>query len=186
MKRRMPAKRMFAAEIYSGKPVNGKLVSAAGRAFKRVFVTGVLVDVTERDGVVKAQIFDGTGKLTVFCSKYQPEALVAIKSIEYPTYVAVVGRVSEVDGKIFVRPEFVNEITAEEHTLWLKEAIFATSKSLKRITNAEQAEDEEETDEVETENKEDKAEPQHTEEERQRILEAIEKAKARLQELTAS
>jgi len=191
MKRRQPAKRMFAAEVYSAKPVDDKLVTAAGRKVKRIFVTGVLVDVTERNGVLKAQIFDGTGKLTVFCSKYQPEALVTLKSMEYPTYVAMVGRISEVDGKIFVRPEYVNEITAEEHTLWLKEAIFATSKSMNRIMNGNgnaeaeaEAEDEDE-DEAETETK---VEPngQHTDEERQRILEAIEKAKERLQELTAS
>ncbi|WP_202320358.1 hypothetical protein [Archaeoglobus neptunius] len=163
MMRRMPAKRTFAAEIYSVKEVNDRLVSATGRALKRVFVTGVLVDVTERNGVVKAQIFDGTGKLTIFCSKYQPEALVALKSIDAPAYVAVVGRIKAVDGKIFVRPEFVNTITAKEHELWLREAIYATDKALSAEVDLP-----------------------HSEEERQRVVDALERAKARLQELTAS
>lgn len=166
MMRRSPAVRMFSTELYGTKVEKEKrFLSPAGRWFRRIMVTGVLTDVVENGNGLKAYVYDGVGKYVIYISKYNPEALVTIKKLSAPCYVTVVGRPKMVEDKVFLRPEFVAQVTAEEHKLWLREAIYSASRALEREVE----------DEAYSE--------AYGEEDRAKVAKAIETAKERLKEL---
>jgi RPA family protein len=156
---------MFSTEFYGTKvEKDGKFLSPAGRWFRRIMVTGVLTDVVDSKNGLKAYIYDGVGKYVIYISKYNPEALVTIKKLSAPCYVTVVGRPKMVEDKVFVRPEFVAQVTAEEHKLWLAEAIHSTSRALERTEDEAYGE-------------------AYGEEDRARVEKAVEVARERLRAL---
>ena len=103
---RQPAKRAFADEFANATKVfresDGErapkfAVLPTGERANRVFAVGTL---TEAEDISKsadseywqARVVDPTGTFYVYAGQYQPEAMAALRSIEAPAYVMVVGK----------------------------------------------------------------------------------------------
>ncbi len=109
-----------------------------GASANRVFFVGTL---TEKDDVGddaeywRARIVDPTGTFFVYAGQYQPEAASAIRDLEAPAYVAVVGkpRTYETDDgtiRVSVRPESITEVDATVRDRWVVET---AERTLERV-----------------------------------------------------
>ncbi|MFB6070584.1 MAG: hypothetical protein ABEJ76_06115 [Halanaeroarchaeum sp.] len=102
------------------------VVTPGGARINRVFVVGVLTEVEAvSDDVVRARIVDPTGAFVVYAGQYQPDALAFFERAEPPLFVAVTGKARtfqpEGSDRVFtsIRPESVNEVTAETRDRWV-------------------------------------------------------------------
>lgn len=101
------------------------LLPSGGKA-NRVFVIGTLVEKEDNDGYYSVRINDSTGNFLVYAGQYQPEAADALRDIEAPAYVAVVGKPDTFetdDGDIIsmLRPERVTVVDEESRDKWVAE-----------------------------------------------------------------
>jgi len=114
-----------------------------GASANRVFFVGTL---TEKDDVGddaeywRARIVDPTGTFFVYAGQYQPEAASAIRDLEAPAYVAVVGkpRTYETDDgtiRVSVRPESITEVDATVRDRWVVET---AERTLERVAAFEE------------------------------------------------
>ncbi|MFB6124381.1 MAG: hypothetical protein ABEJ59_00285 [Halanaeroarchaeum sp.] len=133
--RREVAYRLFAAEFedadYSYAESDEErapnyVVAPTGARVNRLFVVGVLTEIESvGDDVLRARIVDPTGAFVVYAGQYQPEALAFFERADPPTFVAVTGKARtfqpEGSERIFtsIRPESVNEVTAETRDRWV-------------------------------------------------------------------
>ena len=111
------------------------VLTPLGALVNRAYAVGVLTDVenigTEEEPLYRARLQDPTGVFYVSAGQYQPEAAKVLGGLNWPTFVAVVGKTrtySPEDGTVYVslRPEVVKEVGAEERDLWTLEAAKST------------------------------------------------------------
>ena len=145
------ARRVFAEEFndagYTFKesdderaPVYALLPSGA-RA-NRVFVVGTLTeteDIGEDSEYWRGRIVDPTGTFFPYAGQYQPEAANALRDLEPPAYVSVVGkpRTFETDDggvNVSVRPESISVVDADTRDRWVVET---AERTLDRIETFE-------------------------------------------------
>jgi len=134
--RREIAHRMFAAEFddaslsYSESDEErapNYVATPTGARANRLFVAGVLTELDDLDGQLRARIVDPTGAFVVYAGQYQPDALAALERLSPPAFVAVTGKARtfepEDSDRVFtsVRPETISEIDATTRDRWITE-----------------------------------------------------------------
>ena len=141
------ARRVFAAEYndasYTFKESEDEraplyLLLPTGERANRVFVVGTLTekeDVGEDSEYWRGRIVDPTGTFFTYAGQYQPEAASALRELEPPAYVAVVGkpRTYETDDggvNVSVRPESITTVDAATRDRWVAET---AARTLDRI-----------------------------------------------------
>ena len=141
------ARRVFAAEYndasYTFKESEDEraplyLLLPTGERANRVFVVGTLTekeDVGEDSEYWRGRIVDPTGTFFTYAGQYQPEAASALRELEPPAYVAVVGkpRTYETDDgsvNVSVRPESIATVDAATRDRWVTET---AARTLDRI-----------------------------------------------------
>ncbi|NJD52515.1 MAG: hypothetical protein FIB07_06550 [Candidatus Methanoperedens sp.] len=158
--KRQPALRLFAAELAESKQtitehVDGRdydsryQLTPSGVKVKRVFMTGVLVEVdnVESSGdYLRGRIIDPTGAFNVYAGQYQPDALRALSGFTIPCFVAVVGKANayrpdEKTTIVSIRPETIVEIDAKTRDYWIKETV---SRTIERVERSQLPETEKE------------------------------------------
>ncbi|MFC7204815.1 RPA family protein [Haloferax namakaokahaiae] len=141
------ARRVFAQEFndagYTFKESDDErapvyLLLPTGERANRIFLVGTLTekeDVGEDNEYWRGRIVDPTGTFFVYAGQYQPEAASALRDLEAPAYVAVVGkpRTYETDDgniNVSVRPESITEVDAATRDRWVTET---AERTLERI-----------------------------------------------------
>jgi RPA family protein len=132
------ARRVFAQEFndagYTFKESDDErapvyLLLPTGERANRVFLVGTLTekeDVGEDSEYWRGRIVDPTGTFFVYAGQYQPEAASALRDLEPPAYVAIVGkpRTFETDDgtvNVSVRPESITVVDASTRDRWVVE-----------------------------------------------------------------
>ncbi|ADE02615.1 RPA family protein [Haloferax volcanii] len=150
------ARRVFAQEFndagYTFKESDDErapvyLLLPTGESANRVFLVGTLTekeDVGEDNEYWRGRIVDPTGTFFVYAGQYQPEAASALRDLDAPAYVAVVGkpRTYETDDgsiNVSVRPESITEVDAATRDRWVTET---ADKTLDRIAAFDEEGDE--------------------------------------------
>ena len=155
--RREVAYRLFAAEFedvdYSYSESDEErapnyVVTPTGARLNRVFVAGVLTEVEAAgEDILRARVVDQTGAFVVYAGQYQPEAQAFFERADLPAFVAVTGKARTFqpdDSDVTytsVRPENVNEVTAETRDRW---SVQAARQTLDRVATMARALDREE------------------------------------------
>jgi RPA family protein len=106
-----------------------QLLPTGGKA-NRVFFVGTLTekeDIGEDNEYWRGRIVGPSGTFFVYAGQYQPEAASALRELEPPAYVAVVGkpRTYETDDgsvNVSVRPESITVVDAATRDRWVVEA----------------------------------------------------------------
>ncbi|MFB6137729.1 MAG: RPA family protein [Halobacteriaceae archaeon] len=114
------------------------LLLPTGERANRVFVVGTLTeteDVGEDSEYWRGRVVDPTGTFFVYAGQYQPEAASALRDVEPPAYVAVVGkpRTYETDDgtvNVSVRPESINVVDETTRDRWVVET---AERTLERV-----------------------------------------------------
>ena len=132
------ARRVFAQEFndasYTFKESDDErapvyLLLPTGTPANRVFFVGTLTekeDVGDDNEYWRGRIVDPSGTFFVYAGQYQPEAASALRELEPPAYVAVVGkpRTYETDDgnvNVSVRPESITRVDAATRDRWVVE-----------------------------------------------------------------
>jgi Uncharacterized protein conserved in archaea len=147
---RETARRVFAAELNDATftfkesdddraPVY--VLLPTGEQANRIFVVGTLTeteDVGSDQEYWQGRVVDPTGTIFVYAGQYQPEAAGALRELETPTYVAVVGkpRTYETDDgttNVSIRPESITVVDEATRSRWVKETAERTLDRLDRV-----------------------------------------------------
>ncbi|MEF8853241.1 MAG: hypothetical protein V5A44_04225 [Haloarculaceae archaeon] len=155
--RREVAYRVFAAEFedadftYSESDEErapNYVVTPTGARVNRLFLVGVLTEVEEAgEDILRARVVDPTGAFVVYAGQYQPEAQAFFDRAEPPAFVSVTGKARTFqpdDSEVTytsVRPENVNEVTAETRDRW---SVDAARQTLSRVATMARALDRDE------------------------------------------
>ncbi len=119
------------------------LLLPTGERANRVFVVGTLTeteDVGEDSEYWQGRIVDPNGDtFFTYAGQYQPDAASALRDLEPPAYVSVVGkpRTFETDDgevNVSVRPESITEVTETERDRWVVET---AERTLDRVQAVE-------------------------------------------------
>ncbi|MFB6157943.1 MAG: RPA family protein [Haloferacaceae archaeon] len=105
------------------------LLLPTGERANRVFLVGTLTeteDVGEDSEYWRGRVVDPTGTFFVYAGQYQPDAANALRELEPPAYVSVVGkpRTYETDDgtvNVSVRPESITVVDAATRDRWVVE-----------------------------------------------------------------
>ena len=115
------------------------LLLPTGERANRVFLVGTLTekeDIGDDSEYWRGRIVDPTGTFFVYAGQYQPEAAAALRDLEAPAYVAIVGKprtYEPVDGDgviVSVRPESITEVDAATRDRWVVET---AQRTLERV-----------------------------------------------------
>jgi hypothetical protein len=114
------------------------LLLPTGERANRIFLVGTLTekeDVGEDNEYWRGRIVDPSGTFFVYAGQYQPEAASALRDLEPPAYVAIVGkpRTYETDDgsvNVSVRPESITTVDAATRDRWVVET---ATRTLERI-----------------------------------------------------
>ncbi len=117
------------------------LLLPTGERANRVFFIGTLTekdDVGEDSEWWRGRIVDPTGTFFVYAGQYQPEAASALRDLDAPAYVAVVGKprtyeTDEGDINVSVRPESITEVDATTRDQWVVETAERTLDRIDRF-----------------------------------------------------
>ncbi|WP_232703107.1 RPA family protein [Halobacterium wangiae] len=109
-----------------------------GERANRVFVVGTLTeteDIGEDSEYWRGRVVDPTGTFFVYAGQYQPDAASALRELETPTYVAVVGkpRTFETDDgsvNVSLRPESITPVSEATRDRWVVETAERTMERL--------------------------------------------------------
>ncbi|GAD52255.1 glycerol dehydrogenase [Halarchaeum acidiphilum MH1-52-1] len=109
-----------------------------GEKANRVFLVGTLTeteDVGEDSEYWRGRVVDPTGTFFVYAGQYQPDAASALRELDTPAYVAIVGKprtYETEDGTInvSVRPESITEVGTATRDRWVVET---AERTLERI-----------------------------------------------------
>ncbi|MFB6152368.1 MAG: hypothetical protein ABEJ40_11245 [Haloarculaceae archaeon] len=119
------------------------VVTPTGARVNRLFVVGVLTEVEPAgEDILRARVVDPTGAFVVYAGQYQPDAQAFFERAEPPAFVAVTGKARTFqpeDGDVTytsVRPENVNEVTAETRDRW---NVQAARQTLDRVATMARA-----------------------------------------------
>jgi hypothetical protein len=113
------------------------VVSPTGARINRLFVAGVLTEVSQAgESILRARVVDPTGAFVVYAGQYQPEAMTFLDRTTPPAFVAVTGKARtfqpEDSDRVYtsVRPESVNEVDGDTRDRW---TVSAAERTLERI-----------------------------------------------------
>jgi RPA family protein len=115
------------------------LLLPSGEKANRVFLVGTLTekeDIGDDSEYWRGRIVDPTGTFFVYAGQYQPEAASALRDLDAPSYVAIVGKPrtyepEDGDGVIVsVRPESITEVDAGTRDRWVVET---AQRTLERV-----------------------------------------------------
>ncbi|WP_136590814.1 RPA family protein [Salinigranum halophilum] len=115
------------------------LLLPTGEKANRVFLVGTLTekeDIGDDSEYWRGRIVDPTGTFFVYAGQYQPEAAAALRDLDAPSYVAIVGKPrtyepEDGDGVIVsVRPESITEVDAGTRDRWVVET---AQRTLERV-----------------------------------------------------
>ena len=115
------------------------LLLPTGARANRTFVVGTLTekeDIGDDSEYWRGRIVDPTGTFFVYAGQYQPEAAAALRDIDAPSYVAIVGKPrtyepEDGDGVIVsVRPESITAVDAGTRDRWVVET---AQRTLERV-----------------------------------------------------
>ena len=132
------AKRLFAREFndatYTFKESEDELAPnytllPTGERVNRLFFAGTLTetnDVGSDSEYWQGRVVDPTGTFYVYAGQYQPEAASALRQIETPTYVTVVGKprsyeTDDGETNVAVRPESITQVDEPTRDRWVVE-----------------------------------------------------------------
>jgi RPA family protein len=135
---RQPAKRAFAEEFQDASEIfqDGNderspkfAVLPTGANANRVFAMGTLTeaaDIGSDSEYWQARVVDPTGAFFVYAGQYQPDAMAALREMEAPEYVAVVGkpRTWETDDgevRTSLTPESITVVEQGTRDQWVVE-----------------------------------------------------------------
>ncbi|MFB6124822.1 MAG: RPA family protein [Halanaeroarchaeum sp.] len=112
-----------------------------GERANRVFLVGTLTeteDIGDENEYWRGRVVDPTGTFFVYAGQYQPEAASALREMETPTYVAVVGkpRTYETDDgtvNVSVRPESITAVSEAVRNRWVVETAELTLDRIDRF-----------------------------------------------------
>lgn len=153
---RQPAKRAFAAEFEDASEIFQEseedrapkfAMLPTGERTNRVLAVGTL---TETQDVAKssdneywqARVVDRTGTFFVYAGQYQLEAMEALRSMEAPEYVAVVGKprsyeTDEGDMRVSLTPESITIVDQETRDRWVVETAEQTLDRIEAMETGE-------------------------------------------------
>ena len=153
---RQPAKRAFATEFEDASEIfqDGDderspkfAVLPTGERANRVLAVGTLTetqDVATSDDneYWQGRVVDRTGTFFVYAGEYQPEAMAALRSMEAPEYIAVVGKprsyeTDDGDMRVSITPESITVVDQETRDRWVVET---AEQTLDRIDAMEAGE----------------------------------------------
>jgi len=105
-----------------------------GERANRIFLVGTLTeteDIGDDNEYWRGRVVDPTGTFFVYAGQYQPEAATALRELDTPAYVAVVGkpRTFETDDgtiNVSVRPESITEVDEPTRSRWVVETATLT------------------------------------------------------------
>ena len=119
------------------------VVTPTGARVNRLFVVGVLTEVEQvGDDVLRGRVVDPTGAFVTYAGQYQPDEQAFLERVETPTFVAITGKARtfqpDDSEQVFtsVRPESINEVSAETRDRW---TVQAAEQTLERIGHASTA-----------------------------------------------
>ncbi|PSP98351.1 DNA-binding protein [Halobacteriales archaeon QS_4_70_19] len=100
-----------------------------GERANRVFVVGTLMeteDVGDESEYWRGRIVDPTGTFFTYAGQYQPEAAAALRELETPGFVAIVGKprtyeTDEGDVRVSLRPESITVVDQATRDRWVVE-----------------------------------------------------------------
>ncbi len=100
-----------------------------GERANRVFVVGTLMeteDVGDESEYWRGRIVDPTGTFFTYAGQYQPEAAAALRELETPTFVAIVGKprtyeTDEGEVRVSLRPESITVVDQATRDRWVVE-----------------------------------------------------------------
>ena len=109
-----------------------------GARANRVFVVGTLMeteDVGDESEYWRGRIVDPTGTFFTYAGQYQPEAAAALRELETPTFVAIVGKprtyeTDEGDVRVSLRPESITVVDQATRDRWVVET---AERTIERI-----------------------------------------------------
>ena len=109
-----------------------------GARANRVFVVGTLMeteDVGDESEYWRGRIVDPTGTFFTYAGQYQPEAAAALRELETPTFVAIVGKprtyeTDEGDVRVSLRPESITVVDEATRDRWVVET---AERTIERI-----------------------------------------------------
>jgi RPA family protein len=115
------------------------LLLPTGERANRVFVVGTLTeteDIGDDSEYWQGRIVDPTGTFYVYAGQYQPDAASALRDIEPPAYVSVVGkpRTFETDDgtvNVSIRPESITVADDATRDRWVVETAERTIERIK-------------------------------------------------------
>jgi len=152
--KRQTAWRIFAGEFNDsiveikgeGEMTPSYVITPLGAKVNRVFVIGVLTDVetiSEGGDLVRAHISDPTGVFTLYSGQYQQDVTDALRDIEVPAFVAVIGKArtyTPEEGGLYlsIRPEKIMEVTADIRDKWIIETCKSTKDRIEAVFEAMQ------------------------------------------------
>lgn len=114
----------------------------SGKRANRFLIVGALMNVEEREtengGFVNARVHDGDDYFYVTASKYQPDEANALREMETPSHVAIVGKANHwetEDGehRIEIVPEEIAQVSAEDRYEWVLETVTSTRDRVKQF-----------------------------------------------------
>lgn len=137
---REPAKRAFAEEFADATELFQEsdderapkyAVLPTGQRANRMFAVGALLEAenlakSDDDEYWQARVVDPTGTFFVYAGQYQPEAMAALRSIEPPEYIAVVGKPRSYEndnGEVLtsLTPESITVVPEAARDQWVVE-----------------------------------------------------------------
>ncbi|WP_276257566.1 RPA family protein [Haloglomus litoreum] len=109
-----------------------------GERANRVFVVGTLMeteDVGDESEYWRGRIVDPTGTFFTYAGQYQPEAAAALRELETPAFVAIVGKprtyeTDEGDIRVSLRPESITVVDQATRDRWVVET---AERTIERI-----------------------------------------------------
>ena len=153
---RQPAKRAFAAEFEDASEIFQEseedrapkfAMLPTGERANRMLAIGTLTETQDvaknsDDEYWQARVVDRTGTFFVYAGQYQPESMAALRAMEAPEYVAVVGKprsyeTDEGDMRVSITPESVTTVDQETRDRWVVET---AEQTLDRIEAMEAGE----------------------------------------------
>jgi hypothetical protein len=125
------------------------LLLPTGARANRIFLVGTLTeteDVGEESEYWRGRVVDPTGTFFVYAGQYQPDAASALRELEPPAYVAVVGKprtyeTDEGDVNVAVRPESISVVDAGTRDRWVVETADRTLDRIEAVAAADEADD---------------------------------------------
>jgi RPA family protein len=131
-----------------GKFISSVVVTKTGRRISRLFLIGTLLSVenigTDGNDYYRVTVSDGTDNFEFYASPaWQPQEVAALKTLEAPSFVAVVGRAKVLtsddtgEQRKVLKLEHIAKSTKEQRNYWEYEAATQTFDTIMGCSDPE-------------------------------------------------